>query len=180
MAPATASEDLNVELQDTVRQLTIARGMNENSPINIIVANTDLVITYVNPASVNTLRKLQHLLPIPVDKIVGQSVDIFHKRPEHQRQLLGNPRNLPHRATIALGAEKLDLLVSPIYDEKNQYVGPMVTWEIVTEKLRQQEIERDFGGQIAAISRASGDRVQPRWHHYQGKRQLSQRDGLSP
>jgi methyl-accepting chemotaxis protein len=154
MAPATANEDLNVELQDTVRQLTIARGMNENSPINIIVANTDLVITYVNPASVTTLRKLQHLLPIPVDKIVGQSIDIFHKRPEHQRQMLANPRNLPHRATIALGTEKLDLLVSPIYDDKNQYVGPMVTWEIVTEKIRQQEIERDFGGQIAAISRS--------------------------
>jgi methyl-accepting chemotaxis protein len=30
----------------------------------------------------------------------------------------------------------------------------MVTWEIVTEKERQQEIERDFGGQIAAIHRS--------------------------
>jgi methyl-accepting chemotaxis protein len=154
MPRATATKPVNLKSQNAARQLTIARGLNENSPINIIVANTDLIITYVNPASIQTLRKLQHLLPIPVDKIVGQSVDIFHKRPEHQRTLLANPRNLPHRAAIALGNEKLDLLVSPIYDDKNQYLGPMVTWEIITEKERQQEIERDFGGQIAAIHRS--------------------------
>ncbi|MEX2185653.1 MAG: PAS domain-containing methyl-accepting chemotaxis protein [Pirellulales bacterium] len=136
MAQTTATPETNVELQETERQLTIARGLNENSPINIIVANTDLVITYVNPASVKTLRTLERLLPVPVDKIVGQSIDIFHKSPEHQRRLLANPKNLPHRATISLGAEKLDLLVSAVYDEKNNFLGPMVTWEVVTEKLK--------------------------------------------
>jgi methyl-accepting chemotaxis protein len=81
-------------------------------------------------------------------------VDIFHKRPEYQRRLLADPRNLPHRATISLGDEKLDLLVSPIYDDNKQYLGPMVTWEVVTAKERQQEIAKDFGGQIAAIGRS--------------------------
>ncbi|MEX2185654.1 MAG: methyl-accepting chemotaxis protein [Pirellulales bacterium] len=117
-------------------ELAVQRGLSENSPVNIIMANPDLVITYVNPSSVKTLKTLEHLLPCPADQIVGKSVDIFHKNPSHQRKLLSNPRNLPHRATIALGSEKLDLLVSPVYDEQNMYLGPMVTWEVVTEKLK--------------------------------------------
>src|SRR5882724_3815770 len=45
----------------------------ENAPINLITANLDGIITYMNPASLKTLRGLQNLLPIPVDKIVGSS-----------------------------------------------------------------------------------------------------------
>ena len=42
-------------------------------------------------ASVKTLRSLEHLLPIKADQLIGQSIDIFHKRPEHQRKLIGDP-----------------------------------------------------------------------------------------
>ncbi len=33
--------------------------MAENSPVNILLADADLKITYANPASINTLRQLQ-------------------------------------------------------------------------------------------------------------------------
>jgi methyl-accepting chemotaxis protein len=115
----------------------------ENAPTNVIVADTDLVITYVNPASVETLKGLQDLLPCPVDELLGQSIDIFHSNPAMQRRLLSDPANLPHRATITLGEEKLDLLVSAITDDAGNYTGPMVTWEIVTEQLcKENEIAR--------------------------------------
>lgn len=133
---ATIEPQTTINSEDLQRELAVQRGLSENSPINIIMANTDLVITYMNPASAKTLKTLEHLLPYPVDQIVGKSIDVFHKNPAHQRRLLANPRNLPHRATIALGPEKLDLLVSPVYDENNTYLGPMVTWEVVTEKLK--------------------------------------------
>ena len=112
----------------------------ENAPTNIILADTNLNITYVNPSTVKALKPLAHLLPVPVDQVVGSNVDIFHKDPSYQRKILSNPQNLPHRAFIELGDEVLDLLVSPIYDESGTYVGPMVTWELVTEK-RKKEFE---------------------------------------
>ena len=110
--------------------------MIENAPINVIFANTDLEITYMNPASLSTLRTLEQHLPIKADQIVGQSIDIFHKNPAHQRRVLADPGNLPHNAIIQVGPESLDLLVSAIYDENHQYLGPMVTWSVVTEKLK--------------------------------------------
>ncbi len=121
-------------------ELTVSKSMSENSPVNIIMADRDLKITYLNPSSAKTLKTLEHLLPVKVEEIVGKSVDIFHKVPEHQRRILSNPKNLPHRAVIQVGPEKLDLLVSAVMDDKGEYLGPMVTWEVVTAKLKTERV----------------------------------------
>lgn len=114
------------------------KAMLENAPINIMLADTDLNITYVNPASEKTLKSIEKLLPVPAEKVLGSSVDIFHKNPAYQRKILGNPKNLPHRSNIEIGPEIADLLASPIYDEQGTYLGPMVTWEIITNKVKTE------------------------------------------
>ena len=111
------------------------QAMLENAPTNVIYADKDLNIQYLNPASTKTLKTLEQYLPVKVEELVGKSVDIFHKNPAHQRKILADPKNLPHQVIIQLGPEKLDLLVSPIYDNKQNYLGPMVSWSLVTEKL---------------------------------------------
>ena len=110
-------------------------GMSENSPINILYCDLNFNITYLNPISRETLLKIEKHLPIRVNAILGSSIDVFHKIPAHQRRILSNDKNLPHRAIISVGPEKLDLLVSAIYDKNKNYIGAMVTWEIVTKKL---------------------------------------------
>ena len=124
-----------LELEAEVARI---RSMMEQAPINIMFADTDLVIRYINPSSIKTLRGLQHLLPIKVDDILGQNIDIFHKAPEHQRRLLSDPNNLPIRSQIDVGDEKLDLNVSAILDQNNEYLGAMVSWEVVTEKIAME------------------------------------------
>ncbi|MEM9352908.1 MAG: methyl-accepting chemotaxis protein [Planctomycetota bacterium] len=131
-----------------------AMAMLENAPINVIFADLDCVIRYINPASVKQLRAIEHLLPIPADEILGQSIDTFHKKPETQRRLLADPSNLPHRTNIKLGDETLDLLVSAIYDDSGDYVGAMVTWNVITERLILEEKNLDYTNQINAISAA--------------------------
>lgn len=113
-----------------------ALSMIENMPTAVIQADLDLTITYMNRASLDALKELEQHLPCRADEIVGQSIDIFHKNPSYQRKILSNPANLPHQATIEVGPEKLDLLVSAIRDDEGNYLGPMVTWEVITEKLQ--------------------------------------------
>jgi methyl-accepting chemotaxis protein len=118
--------------------------MMEQAPINVMFADTDFTIRYVNPASVATLRKLESLLPVKADQLVGRSIDLFHRRPEDQRKFLSDVRNLPHRNQIQLGSETLDLLVSPIFSSSKQFIGTMMTWEVVTERLRlEREIKEN-------------------------------------
>lgn len=118
--------------------------MTESSPANIMFAGPDLRIQYMNPASTRTLKGIQDLLPVPVEKMIGQSIDIFHKNPAHQRNLLSDPKNLPRNAQIQVGAETLDLLVSAIYDPDRNFLGSMVTWSVITDRLAQEKREREL------------------------------------
>ena len=126
------------EKQKVEKEAAKAKAMVENVPINILYCDLDFKLTYANPASVKTLGPLEQYLPMPVSKLIGQSIDVFHKNPSFQRKLLGDPRNLPHKAQIQLGPEVLDLLVSPIYENDN-YTGVMVTWALITEKLKLEK-----------------------------------------
>ena len=112
--------------------------MLENAPTNVMFADRDLVIRYMNPASLKTLRTLEAHLPVKADEVVGSSLDIFHKTPTYQQNILQSEENLPRRANIKVGPETLDLLVSPITDKNGAYIGAMATWEIITDKLRAE------------------------------------------
>ena len=50
----------------------------EQMPSRVIAADRDLKITYMNQASTDMLRRLQHLLPYDVDEMIGKSIDAFH------------------------------------------------------------------------------------------------------
>jgi methyl-accepting chemotaxis protein len=111
----------------------------ENNPGNMMVADLDNKLTYINPASKATLTSLEQYLPVKIEGIIGQSIDIFHKNPDHQRKLLSDPRNLPHQALIQLGPEILDLRINPIVDANGNYLGPLVDWSVVTEKAQMEK-----------------------------------------
>ena len=118
--------------------------MTDNSPVNIMFADRDLKIQYMNPASTNTLKQLQQYLPVAADKMIGQNIDVFHKNPSFQRGLLADPKNLPRNAHIRVGPETLELLVSPIYDQHQTFLGSMATWSVITEKLAQEKREKEL------------------------------------
>lgn len=130
------------------------QNMMENIPVNVLMANRDFELVYMNPASKKTLKSIEHLLPRPVDQLVGQKIDIFHKSPEHQRRMLSNPSNLPHRASIKVGDQTLDLLVSAIKDSSGGYLGPMVTWSVITDQIR---IAEEFEQGVKLVSNASSE-----------------------
>ncbi len=115
--------------------------MLDAASTNIMVADKTNVIRYINPASFKTLTKIAHLLPVSPEKIVGSSVDIFHRNPAHQKAILANPKTMAREVQIKIGNEDATLLVTPLFDHSGRYVGPMVTWELITEKLR---IEREI------------------------------------
>ncbi len=126
--------------------------MIENAPINMMYTDLDLRIQYMNPASLRMMKRLESYLPIRADQMVGQSIDIFHKRPEHQRRILADPKNLPHKATIKVGPELIDLSVSAILDSDGKYLGPMLCWEIVTEKHVAASREAEMAANTSAVN----------------------------
>ena len=59
----------------------------------------------MNPAVAALLRRMEHVLPVKADAVLGQSIDLLHRHPERQRAILADPERLPHKARIRLGEE---------------------------------------------------------------------------
>ncbi|MFC7050789.1 methyl-accepting chemotaxis protein [Emcibacter nanhaiensis] len=110
----------------------------ESIPINVMVCDKEtFTVTGANHTSIQTLRKLEHLIPIRADELIGTCIDQFHKHPEHQRKLLADPANLPYNTTISLGEEYLDLLVQDLDADHL-----LLTWSLVTDRVKT---ERETG-----------------------------------
>ncbi len=105
----------------------------------------------MNDASRRTLGPLGQYLPVATDLMIGTSIDVFHKNPSHQRRMLADASRLPHRTRIKLGPELLDLQVSAIMGPDGTYLGPMLTWAVVTA---QATMASDVSQVVTAMSGA--------------------------
>jgi len=95
------------------RENHVARlqGSVDSSMQAMIMIDRDFVITYANKATINLLTKYQVELAsafpgFSPDKVMGSCIDMFHKNPAHQRQLLANPNNCPYQTDIEIGELK--------------------------------------------------------------------------
>jgi methyl-accepting chemotaxis protein len=127
------------EVKTSLQEAAVKANVVENASTNIIVADTDFNITYINPQSLKTFKEIADVLPCKPEEIVGKNIDFFHKNPAHQRKILSDPNNLPFRTNIEIGHHTLDLFASAVYDDNEHFMGPMVTWELITEKLKLEQ-----------------------------------------
>ncbi len=127
--------------------------MVDKMPINIMMADPEtLEINFVNDTSIKTLTPLEHLLPVKAKDLFGTCIDVFHKNPSHERQILKDPANLPHTAKIALGDETLSLDVAAIVDDSGYYIGPMLSWSVITAQVKLAESVSEVTDAVASAS----------------------------
>ena len=128
-----ASENKASQLQATV----------DGSLTATMMLDRDFNITYTNQATVDMLRPhidvLRSVWPTyDIDKLVGQCIDQFHKNPAHQRQLLSDPSNLPHKTDITVGPLQFELNVGAMMSTDGEYMGNSLEWRNVTETRLQE------------------------------------------
>ncbi|WP_431769399.1 aerotaxis transducer Aer2 [Vibrio sinus] len=121
----------------------------EGMTTNLMMADKDGVIQYLNPALSNLLksreRDLQKALPgFDASNLIGQNIDSFHKNPSHQRGIINNPDRLPFSSDIAVGGLEFNLTCIAMHDASGEYIGPALQWEDITE-------QRDGQRQVEAL-----------------------------
>ena len=135
---------------------TLLQAAIDNAGVSIMMCDRDLRITYANQSTMNLLQEYQAEFTkaypgFDPDKLIGTCIDTFHANPAHQRQLLGKPQNLPHRADIAVGELLFSLNITAMMDDQGEYVGNCLEWANVTETRRRIA---EFEGQVDAINKA--------------------------
>jgi len=114
----------------------------EKSEGAIMTIDRDFVITYANETTVEMLSKyadtFRKVWPsFDPSKVMGSCIDQFHKNPQHQRQMLADPSNLPHKADIQVGPLTFALTIGAQYDNEGNYSGNSLEWKDVTEIRKQ-------------------------------------------
>ncbi|NVJ60336.1 MAG: PAS domain S-box protein [Gammaproteobacteria bacterium] len=128
----------------------------ENATVNIMMADNQFNITYMNPSLIKTLKRresqIRRDLPsFEVDKLIGRSIDEFHKNPAHQRGLLSDESRLPFQSDIVVAGIKFRLTAFALKDEYGKRIGSCVQWE----DLMSDEEFANFAGQINAIGKSN-------------------------
>ena len=143
--------DITAKKSETNRLMT----MIDKMPVAVMTADPkdNFKINYFNATSRDTLGSIEQHLPIKVSQMLGTSFDVFHKNPSHQRAMLSDASRLPHRTKIKVGPEILELRVSAINDTDGRYIGPMLTWAIVTAQVSMAaEVTRVVDAVSAAVT----------------------------
>jgi methyl-accepting chemotaxis protein len=121
---------------------------------NVMVADADLTIVYMNHAVVDLLKEAESdirkdLPNFEVAKLIGSNIDVFHKNPSHQRRVLES-LSTTHRAAISVGGRTFDLVATPLKNDAGRRSGVVVEWADATLRLQNLQL----AAQADAVSRA--------------------------
>jgi methyl-accepting chemotaxis protein len=120
---------------------------------NVMVADNERNIIYLNPAVVSMMQHaesdIRKALPkFDASKLLGANMDLFHKNPAHQQQLLG-ALSSTFRSEIHIGACTFYLIANPISDEHGQRIGSVVEWKDRTAEVAiEQEVAKVVSGAV--------------------------------
>ena len=125
---------------------------------NIMVADADLNITYLNDSVTRMFRenqiKLRDDLPgFNVDDLVGRNIDAFHKNPAHQRGLLSTLTQV-YTTTIKVAGLTFELIATPVFNGDNERIATLVEWKDITAKLEAEQKQQKLSAHNARISSA--------------------------
>ncbi len=148
------------EVQDAERRnaeaARITRALDA-AGVNMMIANDRHEIIYANPAMQAMMREaeadLREVLPdFSAERLIGSSIDSFHREPERQRAQLASLEQ-PIHTQIRLGSRRFDLIVTPVFDNRGKRVGLVTEWRDLTQAMNA--LAADVHSVVAAA--AGGD-----------------------
>lgn len=132
-----------------VLQQTVA-----DMPFAIMLANRkSMTIEHLNPAAIQLFSSIEEHLPCKVREMIGKSVDIFHKDPSHQRQMVSDQSNFPLRSRFSIGGKTIKFTAADIHDADGEWTHIMVGWEDITDSVqRADEFENGVGAEVQKVA----------------------------
>ena len=126
-AQATAAENLRI------------KNALDKCSTNVMIANADCEIAYMNESVTEMMKEneaeLRKTLPqFDARKLIGANIDVFHKNPSHQRNMLAGLRST-YKTEIKVGKLTFSLIANPIVDENGKRVGTVVEWKDRTAEV---------------------------------------------
>jgi len=149
MAVSKKVMEAEMGVSDTVNSLEAMFSILEHSPVNIMIADAEENIVYINQQARETLvsveDELAEYLPgFSVDSVVGGSIHRYHRDPAAIKHILHamGPDDV-RRGEITPGRFIFEHQTRPLTDANGKHLGYAVQWKDVTEERKAaREVER--------------------------------------
>ncbi|MBX9913648.1 MAG: methyl-accepting chemotaxis protein [Pseudomonadaceae bacterium] len=150
-------QDITVQLADEEKAQCIAaenarvKIALDNVSSNVMIADNDRNIIYMNKTVLAMLQNaeadLRKALPsFDTSKLLGGSIDQFHKNPEHQKRLLATFSST-YRAQIVVGPRTFALVANPVMSSAGERLGSVVEW---ADRTIEVAVEREVASLVTA------------------------------
>jgi methyl-accepting chemotaxis protein len=115
----------------------------DNASTGIMIADNDLNIIYINKSVQEMLKNAEadikkDLPDFNAGHLLGANIDCFHKKPEHQRQLM-KTFTTTYKTNIKIGGRTFRLAANPVFNAAGQRLGASVEWIDATEEVKIEE-----------------------------------------
>lgn len=139
---------LNSQLAESRQMTTDALRINralDNVHSGVMVADPNFNIIYMNQAVQRLFKKaetdIREQLPdFNADKLMGANIDIFHKNPAHQRDMLEKLTD-SHRSELTIGGHNMVVVANPVISEDGERIGVVAEWlDRTVEVVVEQEV----------------------------------------
>ncbi|TAJ77840.1 MAG: PAS domain-containing protein [Gallionellaceae bacterium] len=134
--------DINDAKRRADESLRITNAL-DNASTGVMIADPDLNIIYLNK-SVQAMLKhaeadIKKELPnFNADTLLGTNIDGFHKKPEHQRQML-KTFTTTFNTSIKIGGRTFRLSANPVFNAAGQRLGASVEWIDATNEVKIED-----------------------------------------
>ncbi|MGH1349487.1 MAG: methyl-accepting chemotaxis protein [Methyloligellaceae bacterium] len=124
-----------------------------NCTTNVMVADSDFNIVYMNDALQQMLRNAEadirkDLPRFDASRLIGVNMDTFHKNPAHQRSIMATLTSTIE-TQIGVGGRKFSLIANPVFDNDNNLEGVAIEWQDIT---LEKTIEGEIDNVVTAVS----------------------------
>ncbi|SHN18573.1 hypothetical protein [Gracilibacillus kekensis] len=139
----------------TLSSFSDAKKILEAIGENIIVADVNYNIVWINPKAVNLLTKVISFFDVEkVEDIIGINMSHFHRNPDYQKKIMDNLLDT-HSSRINIKNEYVaDIIINPIKSDKT-IVGYVVmlmdVTTVVEEEQRKEEIIQELSAPILHV-----------------------------
>jgi methyl-accepting chemotaxis protein-1 (serine sensor receptor) len=155
-AVITAAMD---KMRDRLRTGARLQAALDVTATNVMIADAEHDIQYVNNSLAKMLAEVEgdmrkDLPSFSARTVVGTNIDVFHKNPAHQRNMLGTLRS-SHTANLRIGDRRFTLIVNPILDRSGvNRIGTVVEWQDQTAVIATREREVRIASENMRIKNA--------------------------
>ncbi|WP_250656858.1 methyl-accepting chemotaxis protein [Alkalimarinus coralli] len=144
------------DVEDSAKRAAAATRVRQALDVcntNVMMADSNLNIIYMNNAVKRMFKDAEKdlqkdLSEFDAEKLMGANVDIFHKNPTHQRQMMAALTD-PYETTIKIGGRTFTLVTTPVFGDNGNRLGTVVEWE---DRTNEVAIEKEIDAIVESAS----------------------------